>query len=451
MIELTEETIKKALNLVHCAEAFSIKGVSVDTRTLVPGNLFVALPGEHCDGHHCCQDAEKQGCSAVLVSKNVSVDVPVVHVVDTLKSLGLLAGFWRDQFSLPVIAVTGSNGKTTVKNMIANILKVACNTANAVLSTHGNFNNHIGLPLTLCRLNEHHRYAVVEMGMSHFGEIDYLTRLAKPTISLITSIFPCHLEGVGNTLEGVAKAKTEIFKASSDEGVAILNADDSFFQYCRERIGGKKLLTFSIGSQADVMAKNVRLLSDVSLFDLVVGKEELTIKVPLPGEHNVYNALAAVSACLAAGVELSMMKKGLQTLLPTSQRLEFKKGFNDCAVIDDSYNANPISLARAVDVLERQEHEKILVVGDMKGLGDSEVDFHIKAGEMLNTKSIDTVFTIGELAKHISIAYRGNKQHFETKADLIDALKLRCSPELIILVKASSGMRLEDVVQGICR
>lgn len=428
-------------------------GISIDTRTLKAGNLFVALAGSQVDGHQYLADAQQKGAIGALVARTIASNLPQLLVDETGHALGKLAATWRNQFTLPIIAVTGSNGKTTLKNMLRSILLHACaNNQSQVLATKGNFNNHLGLPLTLAELNEQHRFAIIEMGMNHFGEIEYLTKMTRPTVAVINNAAPAHLEGVGD-LAGVAKAKAEIFIGLSQEGTAILNRDDAFYAYWREQIGRHQFLSFGLHEDADV---TLAALNEISKPNQVyqriniktpIGK--LNVALPLIGKHNVLNALAATAAALNVGVDLESIKAGLEKTAAEHGRLQIFALDNGIKLIDDTYNTNPLSLQAAVEALSYFSGKKILVMGDMKELGTLEKEFHREAGLLIREAKIDFLFTFGELSAYTAHAFGEGAYHFNEQPKLIRALKpFLCHPATI-LVKGSRSMHMEFVVQGL--
>lgn len=448
MIQMSLVQAATVLGLKEIAPDISFQGISIDTRTLQEGNLFVALSGETVDGHEFVIDAQKKGAKAALVTRHVDCSLPQLIVNDTVIALGLLGKAWRDQFTMPLIAVTGSNGKTTLKNMIAAILRAACNgDETQVLATKGTLNNHLGLPLTLACLNPQHRYAVIEMGMNHFGEIEYLTKLAQPQIAVITNAAACHLEGVGD-IAGVARAKAEIFLGLSANGTAILNRDDHFFNYWREQIGNRSYLTFGLHPEADITALLQRA-TQTQQITLRTPQGEIEINLPLLGQHNVLNALAAAAATFALGINLSAIKTGLEANLPAPGRLQLHTLANGVKIIDDTYNANPFSLQAAVDTLANFAGKKILVLGDMKELGQDAKLLHHHAGEEIRKAGIDYLFTYGELSASTSQAFGEGAYHFNEQEKLVSALKPFLYNQTTILIKGSRSMRMEKVVAGL--
>jgi UDP-N-acetylmuramoyl-tripeptide--D-alanyl-D-alanine ligase len=417
--------------------------VSTDTRKLKRGDLYVALQGPRFDGHTFLPEAEKQGAVAALVSRVGMTALPNVCVADTRLALGDLAAYWRREFSIPVIAVTGSNGKTTVKNMIAAILAET----GPSLATQGNLNNDIGVPLTLLRLQAGDRYAVIEMGMNHFGEIDYLTRITQPTIAVINNAAEAHLAGLGD-VANVARAKGEIFAGLQGNGVAVINADDTYAGLWREMAASRPILTFGLQNRADISAEFVPDTVS-SLLRLHTPAGDCALRLPLPGKHNVLNALAAVAAAEAAGMKLADIKAGLEKLRNISGRLEMKPGRNGARVWDDTYNANPASVAAGIEVLRTAEGERVLVIGDMGELGDAALEMHRRTGARARQAGIDRLFALGELSQAAVQAFGKNGQHFPNHEALAAGLNNIMHPQMTVLVKGSRVMQMERVVTGI--
>jgi UDP-N-acetylmuramoyl-tripeptide--D-alanyl-D-alanine ligase len=418
-------------------------GVSTDTRTLARGDLFVALVGPHFDGHGFVSEAAGKGAIGALVSRALETDIATVQVADTRLSLGQLAAHWRRQFPIPVIAVTGSNGKTTVKNMIAAIL----NMAGPTLATQGNLNNDIGVPLTLLRLRQGDRHAVIEMGMNHPGEIDYLTKLARPTIALINNAAAAHLAGLGS-VEAVARAKGEIYAGLAADGIAVINADDAYADLWRELAAPHHVITFGLDRPADISAE-CELDAGGSTIHLKTSHGGISMHLSLLGRHNVMNALAASSAALAAGASLADIQAGLEKLKSVSGRLEVKRGLNGARVLDDTYNANPGSLAAGVEVLKAASGERVLVLGDMGELGDAARDIHRRVGLLAKRLGIEHLYAVGELTPGAVEAFGKGAQHFASHEALIENLRASLHAGMTVLVKGSRLMKMERVVAGI--
>lgn len=445
MIEMTLAQVANILGLNTLAAHTNFSGISIDSRTLQPNNLFVAIKGTQVDGHDYVEAALQKGAAAALVTHQVKAPIPQVQVEDTIAALARLSTAWRNQFTLPLIAITGSNGKTTLKNMIAAILTAACHDdSTQVLATHGTLNNHLGLPLTLSRLHSNHQYAVIEMGMNHFGEIEHLTKLARPTVAVITNAAACHLEGLGS-IAGVARAKSEIFTGLQPHGTAILNRDDAFCAFWLEQIKHYAYLTFGLHKNADIRA-TIHHISQQQEITLHTPKGDVPLCLPLLGKHNVLNALAATAAAIAVGIDLLTIKNGLENASSTPGRLQLHTLTNGVKIIDDTYNANPFSLQAAVDTLLTFQGKKILVLGDMKELGPEAKPIHFAAGEDIRDAGIDYLFTLGELSAHSSQAFGEGGYHFNEQNKLIDALKPLLYNQTTILVKGSRSMHMEKIV-----
>ncbi len=434
------------LNAVLVGRDAVFTGVCHDTRALQAGDLYVAIQGEHFDGHSFFAEALNAGAAGALAARDLKTPLPYVRVADTRLALGSLAAFWRRQFkTIPVIGVTGSNGKTTVKEMIGEIM---AQTGPGCV-THGNLNNDIGVPLTLTRLRSDHRYAVIEMGMNHLGEIEYLSGLARPTIALITNAAEAHLAGVG-TVEDVAHAKGEIFTGLSRGGIAVLNADDVYFSYWKSLATPRKYLSFGLDRPADVSA-TYTLGDSGSVIHLTTLYGGIDMHTPLLGKHNVMNALSATAATLAAGATLAQVKTGLEKLTTLPGRMEIKPGISGARVIDDTYNANPSSLAAGLQVLREFRGERVLVLGDMAELGKAAADIHQRVGELAKQIGIQRLFAIGNLSKIAVASFGTGGKHFQTQEALVDALQDCLHAGMTVLVKGSRVMHMERVTAGIVR
>jgi UDP-N-acetylmuramoyl-tripeptide--D-alanyl-D-alanine ligase len=421
----------------------AFRGISTDTRTPARGALFFALQGPNFDGHAFLDDARRQGAVAAAVSHRCDSPMPQVEVKDTRLALGQLGEYWRRKFSIPVVAITGSNGKTTVRAMTESILS-GCGRA---LSTQGNLNNDIGLPLTLARLGPEDRFAVLEMGANHHGEIDYLAGLAHPTIAVVTNAGPAHLEGFGD-LQGVARAKGELFARLEADGVAVINADDAFAPLWRELAGHCHVVDFGLDNDAAVSAewKGDTGGSDVRI---KTADGEIDVRLPLPGKHNVMNALAACAVSMAAGATLATVKRGLESLSAVAGRFNVYKLPGDITLIDDTYNANPESLNAALNVLSLADTDSWLVLGDMGELGETGAALHADAGRKARAAGVSRLYALGELAGHAAEAFAGPGGAYASMDDLLAALHADLSGPLHILVKGSRSMRMERVVAAL--
>lgn len=442
MITMSLTEASKILNIPSIEANVDFTGISTDTRTINKGNLFFAIKGDTFDGHDFIQDAVSKGAAAIVVSKPMHSNCPQLLVKDTILALGQMTSTWRNQFNIPMIGVTGSNGKTTLKNMIGSICKANChNNQDEVLLTQGNLNNNIGLPLNLARLNKNHRYAVLEMGMNHFGEIAYLTELTKPTIAVINNAGEAHLEGLEN-VAGVARAKGEIFLGLAKNGIAVLNREDAFFDYWTSLVKDRTLISFGLDAKADVTAK----IKKSGLTEIITPKGSFTLQLPLLGKHNVRNALAATAVAIAANINLDAIKTGLQNVKPAPGRMQKYQLPNQLTVIDDTYNANPLSLQAAINTLSALTGNKILVLGDMKELGLDAKNLHFIAGQKAHASGIDYLFTFGDLSAAASESFGAKAQHFIEKEALLKALQNYLLPGTTILVKGSRSMRMEQVI-----
>lgn len=416
-------------------------GLSTDSRSLERGNLFVALTGERFDGHDYLDQVAAAGAAGALVSTAVADSLPCIRVSDTRRALGGLAAAWRGRFDIPLVAVTGSNGKTTVKEMLAAILGVE----HEVLATRGNLNNDIGVPLTLCRLDAVHTAAVIEMGANHHGEIAYLTGLARPTVALITNAGPAHLEGFGS-LEGVARAKGEIYDGLGEQGLAVVNRDDTYADYWLERVQGRRVVTFGLDPRADVTAEAEPLEAGQRLA-LHTPAGSIDVQLALPGRHNTMNALAATAAALGAGACLPAVQAGLERIRPVGGRLQLHRCADGIGVIDDTYNANPGSVRAALEVLQQLPGEHWLVLGDMGELGGDSEALHREIGAQAAAAGCDRLFTLGGQAAAAALAFTGPAAHFDDIEALQTELNAQLHPGVQLLVKGSRSMRMERVVQ----
>jgi UDP-N-acetylmuramoyl-tripeptide--D-alanyl-D-alanine ligase len=438
------------------AEGHVFSGVSTDSRSIATGELFVALKGERFDGHDYVRDVLARGAAAALVEHGWASQhgegLPLVHAADTRLALGSLGGHWRRQFELPLIGITGSNGKTTVKEMCAAIMREherrdELDPAEVVLATTGNLNNDIGLPLMLLRLTAGHRAAVIEMGMNHPGEIAYLTRLARPTVALVNNAQRAHLAGLG-TLTDVARAKGEIFEGLADDGIAVINADDPHAELWRQLAASRTVVSFGMEAAAEVRA-TARTRGFASEIALSAPQGRVEFELPAPGRHNAMNALAAAAACLAAGVSLGTVAEALSRYAGIKGRLQRRAGLNGALVIDDTYNANPDSMRAAIEVLASLPGRRIFVMGDMGEVGDAAGQFHDEIGGYAKSCGIERLFALGELSVAATHNFDGGSAHFDKVEDLVAALKPELGPDVTVLVKGSRFMRMERVVDAL--
>ena len=422
-------------------------GCSIDSRSIRNGELFIALHGKHFDGHSFIQSARDAGASAALVEQNDTTDdLPYVIVKNSRAAMAKLASQWRGVFSIPVIAVTGSNGKTTVKEMITSILNISA----PVLSTTGNLNNEIGVPLTLFGLDNKHRYAVIEMGANHTGEIAFLSNIARPTVALITQCAPAHLKGFGS-IEGVAQAKAEIYSGLTKAGIAVVNADDHYANIYKDSAKYNPQISFGIKKQADVSADNIIFDHEYSKtsFMLHASTGSISISLSLLGHHNVMNSLAAAASCIAINIPLETIQTGLEKVSSIKGRMYLKSSKNGIRIFDDTYNANPGSLSAGLEVLSRYPGRKWLVLGDMGELGTSEKELHQRAGETIRNYGIERLYTLGELARFSSESFGSGAIHFDHIDQLVSSLKDDLPAETTLLVKGSRAMEMDRIVSNL--
>ena len=454
-------------------EEVLVGAVSIDSRNVNPDDLFIAIKGENFDGHDFVADLEGK-VAAALVSKEIDCDVPQVLVEDTKLALATLAAAWRKRFQNPVIGLTGSNGKTTLKEMVASIL----GQQGEVLATAGNFNNDIGLPLTLLRIRESHDFAVIEMGANHFGEIDFLTNVTQPDVAVINNAGPAHLEGFGD-VEGVARAKGEIFNSLTEKGVAVINADDDYADYWStlNTKDNRKVIRFGMSSRIAGVESNVdvsgsylgegRLLIRVNSSEQLEPQEQ-EVQLNLLGKHNAMNALAATAVISALGlrgstgvVDLEVVKKGLESLNSVPGRLTRVEGMAGITLLDDTYNANPGSISAAIDVLAESTGTRILVLGDMGELGGDEDKIHADIGAKAKFSGIEKIFGLGRHSAKACESFGSPEHAYDEFEALVEALKETIHEEkndsmnasednkLTLLIKGSRTAKMERVVDAL--
>lgn len=419
--------------------------LSTDTRTLKRGELYLALTGEHFDGNDFVEEAEAKGACAAIVSRAVETQLPYIQVPDCHQALGSIAALTRKRSDATVIALTGSQGKTTVKEMIGAILNRQAET----LITRDNLNNTIGVPLTLLRLHKAHSYAVIEMGADRAGEIDFSARITQPDIVLITNASAAHIEGFGS-LQGIVQAKGEIIDSLPANGIAIFNADDENVDAWIERAGKRKVVLASYGNQSGSASYYA---TDVSVndrgqvsFNMITPHGEFRISLRLLGKHNVSNALIAAAAAMEAGASLTDIQSGLAELAPVQGRLYPRQGINGSHIIDDTYNASPSSFIAAIDVLMAFPAKKIVLAGDMRELGGESEAAHSSVGKYAAAAGVDELWTVGALSKYTAKAFDGKGKSFTTQTELIDACKELANDGIVFLVKGSRGSKMESVV-----
>lgn len=417
-------------------------GIEIDSRRVTPGSLFVALTGAYHDGHDHLDEAKSRGAAAALVARPVLTSLPFLIAEDTMLALGRLAASWRRQFQLPVIAVLGSNGKTTVKEFTAAILRQRY--GDAILATQGNQNNALGVPLNLFRLNSQHRAAVLELGANGYGEIAFLGKMALPDIAIITNAGLDHLAGFGGH-EGAAHANGEVFSAMASNGIAVLNGDDECLAIWRQQAGDRLCLHFGFKSGVDVRG-NWQPRSDGGVLTIESPWGRIQTRLQLMGRHNALNALAAAAAGLTLDIEPEAIAAGLATMRPIVGRLQTRLGAGGARIIDDTYNANPSSLAAALATLMTMPGKKLLVLGDMAELGDDADTWHSWAGQAARTAGVIELFAMGDLARLAAESFGEGAHHPTDGQALVKVLLPRLRPDVNVLVKGSRCMAMESLV-----
>ncbi len=422
----------------------AFNGVSTDTRTIAADELFVALSGPNFDGNKFVSHAALKNAAAAVVESVTGEDIAQIEVENSRLALGQLSAAWRDRQSAMVVGITGSNGKTTLKEMVA-----ACLTAVApTLATEGNLNNDIGVPLMMSRIAPTHQYVVLEMGANHAGEIAYLAGLAKPDVVAITNAAAAHLEGFGS-VEGVAHAKAEILQVEPRPKVAILNADDEYYSYWLSLVDDVDVLSFGLGDDADIRADQVEAGKGSTHFTMHLLDSSLELALPLAGEHNVRNACAAAAIATALDVPAATIKTALETMRPVAGRLQPKAGRNGATLYDDSYNANPRSVIAAAEFLSTQAGKRWLVLGDMFELGDEAEKLHAEVGAAIREAGVDRLYTLGKLSSHAAEAFGDAGFSFDSLDALVADIGTELESDVNVLVKGSRGMRMERVIEAL--
>jgi UDP-N-acetylmuramoyl-tripeptide--D-alanyl-D-alanine ligase len=419
-------------------------GVSTDSRTVAPGELFVAIRGERFDGHAFLGMAQERGAAAAMVDERGAGEapLPLLVVADTREGLGRLGGHWRSRFAPALIAITGSNGKTTTKEMLASILRAHAGEA-AVLATHGNLNTDIGVPLTLLRMRAAHRYCAVELGMNHPGEIARLAALARPTLALVNNAQREHMEFM-RTLQAVAEENASVFGALPADGIAVINADDPQAQVFRRAAGGRRSVAFGIDNPATVRG-GYALKPLESELTISMPGSRIETRIAIPGLHNVRNALAAAACGFSAGIAAAAIGAGLEAFRPYSGRMQVRRLAHGATLIDDSYNANPDSVRAAIDVLAALPGPTLLVLGDMGEVGEQGPEFHAEVGRYARERGVGTLFAIGAATRAAVAAFGAGARHFEDW----NALVAQARDAENLLVKGSRFMRMERIVAAL--
>ncbi|MDP3562711.1 MAG: UDP-N-acetylmuramoyl-tripeptide--D-alanyl-D-alanine ligase [Legionellaceae bacterium] len=416
-------------------------GVCIDSRKVKTNELFVAIRGERLDGHDFILDAEKLGAAAVLCEHAVAdVVIPQLIVPNTCDALATIATYHRQKINCFVIALTGSNGKTSVKEMIASILPQPS------FATPGNLNNHLGVPLSVMQLQPHHRFAAFELGASHLGEIAYTVAIVQPKVTLINNIAPAHIAGFGS-IEGVARAKGEIYQGLLEGGTAVVNDDDAYAHFWDDILKTHHVVRFSINKSTDVCARDIVMNPlGCAQFSLITPLGQAAVQLNVPGRHNVSNALAAAACCYAAGIELADIVTGLERFSGVAGRMMFKVGKNKSTIIDDTYNANLRSALTAVDVLAERHGLRILVLGDMGELGEWTEQHHQEIGRAARQHGIDVVMTCGEHSANTSLIFGDEGKHYESQSLLVRDLVNYLDAQTTVLVKGSRSSAMEKIV-----
>lgn len=438
MIELRLSEIARMTGADAPEQDAAVTMIVSDSRQAGTGALFAAIQGERVDGHDYARVAVEQGASAVLASRPLNIDSPVLVVEDVITALGQIAAEIRSRLNPTVVGITGSNGKTTVKQMVASILGRQANT----LATGGNYNNELGLPLSLFRLEDSHRFAVLEMGASQAGDIAYLAGIARPDVGVVTNVGPAHLKGFGSE-EGVARAKGEMFESLPDNGCAVIFGDQPWATLWRELSSAEKQITFGEQPGNDVR---------------VIGRERLEspagairLNLPVPGMHNRVNAAAAAAIALALEFSIKDIEEGLAAFRPAPGRLELKQMGAGWTVIDDTYNANPASLYSALRVLNEMQGQRWLVLGDMKELGEDGRKMHAEVGDAARSLGVHRIFALGPLSEAAVQSFGAGAQHFADHQALNEALLSDIQPGINCLIKGSRSMKMERVVEALER
>lgn len=418
--------------------------VSTDTRTIQKGSLYIPLKGDRFDGHNFAENAREAGALAMLTERELAVDLPQIKVKDTLLALADIAAWHRDQFNGRVVAVTGSAGKTTVKQLMGSVLNQRYKT----LITQGNLNNHIGAPLTLLSLQPEHEAAMIELGASAVGEIAYTARLTRPEVGILTNVVPAHLEGFGS-IDNIALTKGELIDAVTPSGTMVLNADDHYFTQWLSRATALNVISFGFSDRADVTAKDICESLTGSEFTLVLTDESVSVSLSLSGLHNVRNALAVAAAASSLGFSSAEIKAGLEQSAAVAGRLERCKGQRGQVIFNDAYNANPESFCTAIDVLKLAEGRRILVMGDMGELGDAATAMHVRVGNYAKDQSIECLVATGPLSKSAVEAFGDNGHWFENREAVTEFLTKTTKSGDTLLVKGSRSAGMDQVVRSL--
>ena len=449
MIKADFTWLADVLNTSFHGENRAVGNINTDTRTIKHTDVFLALRGPNFDAHEFVQQAHEKGAIAAIVERKVECDIPQFVVEDTRIALGVLGKAVMAKVAPKTIAITGSVGKTTVKQMCAAVLSRRGN----VLATNGNYNNDIGVPLTLLRLNEAHEYAVIELGANHIGEIAYTADLVKPDVAVVCNVAPAHIEGFGS-IEGVGQAKGEIFTGLKAQGVAVINCDSEFAPMWQQALGNEtSQVCFSMSEQRDIWVEDVKLDAKAhATFKLCTGEEHVELTLPLPGEHNVMNALICAALTMQLGASLSEVAEGIAQMHTPKGRVNLIEVNDMLTVVDDTYNANVRSVKAAIDLLKKLPGHHIFALGDMGELGDHAKDYHQDVGEYAQRQGVDELFTLGDLSRCSSNAFQGCGGNYSTREHLLQALEISLAKQIVhctVVIKGSRSSRMELLVSDL--
>ncbi|EGL56123.1 UDP-N-acetylmuramyl pentapeptide synthase [Methylophaga aminisulfidivorans MP] len=422
----------------------TVTGAVIDSRKVTPGDLFIAFKGEHVDGHEYIAKARESGAVAALVSEYQDDELPQIKVDDVRVAFGQIARAWLAECKAKVVAITGSNGKTSLKEMVKAILA----DVGTVSATQGNLNNDLGVPLTVCRIDKNDDYAVIEMGTNHPGEIAYLMSIVSPDVSVINNIAAAHLEGLGSE-EGIAREKGSIYEGLKQSGVAVVNADMPYDSIWQPLIADRKTIRFALQNNADIYAEYIQPEPASSHFLVHIDGVNHHMTLPLPGLHNVSNALAAIAVSVALDIPVDAMVRGLNKIQAVPHRLQMRKGLSESRLIDDTYNANPGSYLRALETLAGFQEPRWLVLGDFGELGDEADAIHQTMGLQAKSAGVTTLFTVGEKSQLSAAAFGDNAIHFEDVQTLQQLLQNTLTADVTCLIKGSRFMQLDKLADAL--
>jgi UDP-N-acetylmuramoyl-tripeptide--D-alanyl-D-alanine ligase len=434
------EIVSADMPIVHV----TVTGAVIDSRKVTPGDLFIAFKGEHVDGHEYVAKARESGAVAALVSEYQDDELPQIKVDDVRVAFGQIARAWLAECKAKVVAITGSNGKTSLKEMVKAILAEV----GTVSATQGNLNNDLGVPLTVCRIDKNDDYAVIEMGTNHPGEIAYLMSIVSPDVSVINNIAAAHLEGLGSE-EGIAREKGSIYEGLKQNGVAVVNADMPYDSIWQPLIADRKTIRFALQNNADIYAEYIQPEPASSHFLVHIDGVNHHMTLPLPGLHNVSNALAAIAVSVALDIPVDAMVRGLNKIQAVPHRLQMRKGLSDSRLIDDTYNANPGSYLRALETLAGFQEPRWLVLGDFGELGDEADAIHQTMGLQAKSAGVTTLFTVGEKSQLAAAAFGDNAIHFEDVQTLQQLLQNTLTADVTCLIKGSRFMQLDKLADAL--